>query len=82
MSREAVDAPTVGQGRIADRQGAAAAAHVRVPLLDVAGLTLEFETRSGRVKALEDIGFTLAKGEILGIVGESGSGKSVLSYAV
>ncbi|MDR3374077.1 MAG: ABC transporter ATP-binding protein [Ancalomicrobiaceae bacterium] len=45
-------------------------------------MTLEFETRSGRVKALEDIGFTLAKGEILGIVGESGSGKSVLSYAV
>ncbi|MDR3496091.1 MAG: ABC transporter ATP-binding protein [Ancalomicrobiaceae bacterium] len=59
-----------------------AAGHARVPLLDVAGLTLDFETRSGRVKALDDVGFTLQKGEILGIVGESGSGKSVLSYAI
>jgi peptide/nickel transport system ATP-binding protein len=53
-----------------------------VPLLSVQGLSLEFETRSGVVQALEDISFTVEKGEIVGVVGESGSGKSVLSYAI
>jgi peptide/nickel transport system ATP-binding protein len=52
------------------------------PLLLVQGLSIDFETRKGRVKALEDISFSLARGEILGIVGESGSGKSVLSFAI
>ncbi|SON55035.1 Oligopeptide transport ATP-binding protein OppD [Hartmannibacter diazotrophicus] len=55
---------------------------MRPPLLSVEGLTLDFKTRHGRVKALEDVSFSVGKGEILGIVGESGSGKSVLSYAV
>lgn len=53
-----------------------------VPLLEVKDLSLEFRTRSGTVHALEDVSFSLAKGETLGIVGESGSGKSVLSFAV
>jgi len=51
------------------------------PLLDVDGLSLEFRTRSGVVKALEDVSFRIARGEILGLVGESGSGKSVAAYA-
>ena len=51
-------------------------------LLSVEGLAVEFETRSGVVKALDDVTFAIRKGEILGIVGESGSGKSVLSYAL
>ena len=53
-----------------------------IPLLSVQGLSLEFATRAGRIQALEDVGFTVDKGEIVGIVGESGSGKSVLSYAI
>ncbi|TMV91263.1 ABC transporter ATP-binding protein [Thioclava sp. BHET1] len=52
------------------------------PLLTIDKLSLDFDTRSGTVKALEDIDLTLNKGEILGIVGESGSGKSVLSFAI
>jgi len=52
------------------------------PLLSVEGLSLDFLTRGGRVQALEDVGFTVGKGEIVGIVGESGSGKSVLSFAI
>jgi peptide/nickel transport system ATP-binding protein len=52
------------------------------PLLVVDGLTLEFRTRDGRVRALEDVSFQLGKGEILGVVGESGSGKSVTAYAI
>jgi len=52
-----------------------------VSLLEVQDLTLEFRTRSGTVRALENVGLTVDKGETVGIVGESGSGKSVLSYA-
>src|SRR5450432_2714003 len=52
------------------------------PLLDVAGLTVEFATRRGVVRAIQHVNISLAKGETLGIVGESGSGKSVTSYAV
>ena len=52
------------------------------PLLVVEGLSLEFRTRSGTVRALEDVSFRLGKGEILGVVGESGSGKSVTAYAI
>ena len=52
------------------------------PSLMVQNLSVEFRTRSGVVKALEAVSFTVAKGETLAIVGESGSGKSVTAYAV
>ncbi|TPW28504.1 ABC transporter ATP-binding protein [Martelella alba] len=47
------------------------------PLLDVQGLSVSFATDRGRVKAIDDVSFSVSKGEILSIVGESGSGKSV-----
>jgi peptide/nickel transport system ATP-binding protein len=61
---------------------AAAAAAGQPPLLDVRDFSLEFRTRAGTVRAIEQVSLQLHKGEIVGLVGESGSGKSVLSYAM
>ena len=51
-------------------------------LLDVKNLTLQFRTDEGVITAVEDVSFSLNKGEILGLVGESGSGKSVTAKAL
>ncbi|WP_088188823.1 ABC transporter ATP-binding protein [Desulfosporosinus sp. FKA] len=51
-------------------------------LLEVKNLTTEFKLKRGIVKAVDDISFTIDKGEILAIVGESGSGKSVTSLSI
>ena len=46
-------------------------------LLEVEGLTVEFETYGGTVKAVRGVDFTVKAGEVMAIVGESGCGKSV-----
>jgi oligopeptide/dipeptide ABC transporter ATP-binding protein len=51
-------------------------------LLDIRGLSVEFRTARGRVKALRDITFPVHKGRIVGIVGESGSGKSTVLWSI
>jgi peptide/nickel transport system ATP-binding protein len=45
-------------------------------LLDVKNLKIQFFTRQGIVYAVDDISFSLKKGETLGLVGESGCGKT------
>jgi oligopeptide/dipeptide ABC transporter ATP-binding protein len=51
-------------------------------LLDLQHLRTHFFTRSGVVKAVEDVSLYLDEGETLGIVGESGCGKSVTSLSI
>ena len=48
-------------------------------LLEVSGVTKRYKISGQTIEAVQDIGFTLSRGEVLGIVGESGSGKSTLS---
>jgi len=52
------------------------------PLLEVSHLRVEFPTRRGTLLALDDVSFSIAPGEILGVVGESGAGKSLTGSAI
>jgi oligopeptide transport system ATP-binding protein len=51
-------------------------------LLEVKNLNVRFTTPEGEVAAVNDLGFTLERGESIGIVGESGSGKSQTAFAL
>jgi peptide/nickel transport system ATP-binding protein len=51
-------------------------------LLDVQDLVVEFPTRRGVLRALDQVSFSIDSGEILGVVGESGAGKSLTGAAI
>ena len=51
-------------------------------LLDIKNLTLEIDTESGWIKALDKANLTVREGEIQALVGESGSGKSLIVRAI
>lgn len=51
-------------------------------LIDVQNLTLQFRTDEGLITAVDNVSFSLKKGEVMGLVGESGSGKSVTAKAL
>lgn len=51
------------------------------PLLAVDSLSVEFHGRSGTVRAVDDVSFSVQAGETVVVLGESGSGKSVTAHA-
>src|SRR6188472_856174 len=50
--------------------------------LEVASLKTYFFTRAGVLKAVDDLSFTVRKGETLALVGESGCGKSMTALSI
>ena len=53
-----------------------------IPLLEIKNLKVLFDTEEGIVHAVNDVSFSINKGETIGIVGESGSGKSVTALSI
>ena len=54
----------------------------RESLLQVKGLSVDFSTRNGNVRVLNQLNLHLLRGEALGIVGESGCGKSMTALSI
>jgi peptide/nickel transport system ATP-binding protein len=52
------------------------------PVLRVEDLTVEFAAPGGPLRAVDEVSFELAEGEVLGLVGESGSGKTLTCRAL
>ena len=51
-------------------------------LLEIKHLSVDYESAKGAVHAVDDVSFTIERGQIFGLAGESGSGKSTLAYAI
>jgi peptide/nickel transport system ATP-binding protein len=55
---------------------------VKLTLLEISSLAINYLTSSGALRAVEDVSLSLNKGETLGLAGESGSGKSTLGLSI
>ena len=51
-------------------------------VLELKSLSVEFPTRKGVLKALDEVSFSIAAGEVVGVVGESGAGKSLTGASI
>jgi len=51
-------------------------------LLEINHLSVDYVSARGTVHAVNDVSFTIERGQIFGLAGESGSGKSTLAYAI
>ena len=52
------------------------------PFLSVSNLSKTFVARGKPLRVLENIGFEVARGEVVGLVGESGSGKTTIGRCI
>ncbi len=52
------------------------------PLLEVRNLTTYFYTKDGVVKAVDDVSYSVNRGETIALVGESGCGKTVSALSI
>ena len=59
----------------------AGATESQPPLLEVDGLVVRYATDAGEVSAVEDVSFSLHRGEAMGLVGESGCGKTSIALS-
>ena len=51
-------------------------------VLDVRDLVVEFRSEDGALRAVDEVSFSVGRGEIVGLVGESGAGKTLTSEAI
>ncbi len=52
------------------------------PVLEVSGLSTVFHTRTGLVRAVQDVSFSVEAGQTLAVVGESGCGKTIMALSL
>lgn len=52
------------------------------PIIEIRDLSVDFQTNSGTLRAVDHVTMNINRGEIVGIIGESGSGKTTLTSSI